>query len=136
LQNIVKGWLNQSAQIRKLLLNNNTQYYLHILAKTIHDYPDVFFGVTSNISGRDPSSKLRYYRDIHELLTGEHGAASPIIKQLDLIDAVGNIWLKQTSNLQLNIFVGFKDEESLVSYAFNMTGARAQDSKIVAGKTG
>lgn len=136
MQNIVKVWLNQSAQIRSVLLNNNTQYYLHILADAVKQYPDVFFEVTSNITNRDPSSASRYYGDIHELLTGEHGVASPVVEQLDRIDAVVKMWLMQTSNLKLNIFVGFKDETSLVSYAFNNSGTRPQDSKIVAGTVG
>ena len=127
-------WLNQSVQIRSVLLDNNTQYYLHMLADAVKNYPDVFMGVTSNITNQEPWSSARYYQDIHELLTGEHGAASPILEQLDRIDAVVKMWLKQTSNLQLNIFVGFKDEASLVSYTFNNTGARPLDSKIVAGE--
>lgn len=117
-------------------MNNDTQHYLQVISDFIKRYPDFFFNTASGLSEEDSTKRLQYYQDIHKLLTQKHGAASPIIQELDRIDAVMKAWSMQAKKLHLDVFVGFKDEQSLVDYTFNITGARPADSKIVAGMLG
>ena len=47
---------------------------------------------------------------------------------------MARLWLEMASRLNLNIFKGFKDEESLVNYALNINNSKRGDtSKVVAG---
>ena len=71
---------------------------------------------------------------LDELLTRSCDNTNPLIKQLDAIDSVARMWLEMASQLDLNIFKGFKDEQSLVNFALNINNSKAGDtSKVVAG---
>ncbi|XP_048586908.1 ATP-binding cassette sub-family A member 2 isoform X2 [Nematostella vectensis] len=134
LQDLAHDWLNTSSQIRRALLQNETQFYLGLVSNYIRAYPDSYWELISGISEKDPTTHAPYFKNIHSLLTKKNGGVNPIIEQLDRIDAVLKIWIEQTKAFKLDIFVGFKDEESLVRYAFNTSGVRGDDSsKIVAG---
>ena len=89
-----------------------------------------------DVSGnRKPKQYVNYYSDLKKLLidSREH-EGNPIFKQLQLTDQVAQIWIDQVSRLNLNIFQGFKDEQSLLNYALNINGSRDRDpSVIIAG---
>ena len=77
---------------------------------------------------------FRQYQGLDELLTRSCDNTNPLITQLDTIDRVARLWLEMASHLNLNIFKGFKDEESLVNYALNINNSKRGDtSKLVAG---
>lgn len=77
---------------------------------------------------------FRQYQGLDELLTRSCDNTNPLITQLDTIDRVARLWLEMASRLNLNIFKGFKDEESLVNYALNINNSKRGDtSKVVAG---
>ena len=132
LGDLARTWLNTSAKIRAVLQNNESQYYLGLVAKSLRDYPDLYRDDLYNVSGREPGHEADYYDVIHQLITTHH--SNPLIKELDAIDAVAEIWLRQAHAFSLDIYQGFKDEAALVNYALNINGSKAGDtSKVVAG---
>ena len=135
LGNLAKMWLNTSAKIRSVLQNNESQHYLGLVAESLEKYPNLYKDDIYNVTGQTPGAESQYYRDLHQMITVQH--SNPLIKELDTIDTVSELWLSLANRFNLNIYKGFKDERSLVNYALNINNSKAGDtSKVVAGRMG
>lgn len=136
LQLLAKDWLNTSQKIRTVLQQNESQYYLGLMLNSEHKCLRRYDDLAYNTSGYRPADKIKEYQSqgLDELLTRSCDNTNPLIKQLDAIDSVARMWLEIASQLDLNIFKGFKDEQSLVNFALNINNSKAGDtSKVVAG---
>lgn len=127
--------MNQSAEIKKALVRNDSQFILGELVKSLDKYESASDTVEKASGRQKPKEFEKYYRDLKKLIVNSHKhGGNPIFEQMKLTDHVAEMWIEQVSRLNLNIFQGFKDEQSLLNYALNVNGSRDHDpSKIVAG---